>query len=44
VVTRILGALRREGLVAAQRGGLALPKPDALMVEVEASFRSAAGG
>lgn len=44
VVTRILGALGREGLVAARRGGLALPKPDALMVEVEASFRSAAGG
>ena len=44
VVSRTLSALGREGLVVSARGGLALPRPDALTAEVEAAFRSAAGG
>lgn len=44
VVTRILGALTREGLAAPGRGGLALPDPQTLITEVETSFRKAAGG
>jgi CRP-like cAMP-binding protein len=44
VVTRILGALTREGLAAPSRGALALPDPEALVNEVETSFRTAAGG
>ena len=44
VVSRILSALGREGLTISSRGGLALPRPDVLAEEVEASFRSAAGG
>jgi CRP-like cAMP-binding protein len=44
VVTRILGALTREGLAAPGRGGLVLPDPKTLIGEVETSFRMAAGG
>jgi CRP/FNR family cyclic AMP-dependent transcriptional regulator len=44
VVTRILGALTREGLAAPGRAGLVLPDAKALIGEVETSFRTAAGG
>jgi CRP-like cAMP-binding protein len=44
VVTRILGALTREGLAAPGRGGLVLPDPKTLIAEVETSFRTATGG
>lgn len=44
VVSRILGALAREGLAQASRGGLLLPRPDALRAELEAAWRSAPGG
>jgi CRP-like cAMP-binding protein len=44
VVTRILGALTREGLAEPGQAGLVLPDPHTLIKEVEASFRAAAGG
>lgn len=44
VVTRILGALTREGLAVPGPEGLALPLPQPLITEVEASYRKAAGG
>ncbi|WPB84231.1 Crp/Fnr family transcriptional regulator [Sediminicoccus rosea] len=44
VVTRILGALTREGLASPGRGGLVLPDPATLIAEVETSFRTATGG
>ena len=44
VVSRILGALGREGLAQAARGGLVLPRPDALRAELDSAWRSAPGG
>ncbi|WP_431305229.1 Crp/Fnr family transcriptional regulator [Sediminicoccus sp. BL-A-41-H5] len=44
VVTRILGALTREGLAVPGPEGLALPQPQPLITEVETSYRKAAGG
>lgn len=39
VVSRVLGALQREGLVAPERGGLLLPRPERLIAEIEAGYR-----
>lgn len=44
VVTRILGALAREGLAAPGPEGLVLGQSQALITEVENSYRRAAGG
>lgn len=44
VVSRILGALAREGMTQASRGGLLLPRPEALRAELENAWRSAPGG
>ena len=38
VVSRTLGGLQRDGLVVPERGGLLLPQPERLRVEVEAGY------
>ena len=44
VVSRMLSALQRDGLVTPARGGLLLPEPERLKAEVEAGFRPAGSG
>ena len=41
VVSRTLSGLQRDGLVVPERGGLILPKPERLRVEVEAGYNHA---